>query len=181
MAAYTYEQEHTVKWMPTGSSIKLTLGETKVLGSPEHEIWLEDDIWEQVALTLEWKGAGYEVQLYLDRLDPHYQIVKGPFSFGTSLLPTSGLLVVGQANDDADTAMKIYLSELRVWNHLRDHQTLAELADMLACPKALDRYAKDPFDPHAIAALRMNAYQKTVVMKYIDNLIDWGDDLFRQD
>ncbi|WP_025742880.1 Tc toxin subunit A-related protein [Aquimarina pacifica] len=37
------------------------------------------------------------------------------------------------------------------------------------------------FDPHAIAALRPVAYMKSVVMKYIDNLIDWGDQLFQQD
>jgi len=38
-----------------------------------------------------------------------------------------------------------------------------------------------PFDPHTIARLRMVAYQKAVVMKYIDNLIEWGDKLFRRD
>jgi len=27
----------------------------------------------------------------------------------------------------------------------------------------------------------LNAYQKAIVMKYIDNLIDWGDNLFAQD
>jgi hypothetical protein len=38
-----------------------------------------------------------------------------------------------------------------------------------------------PFSPHVIARLRTVAYQKAVVMKYIDNLIEWGDKLFRQD
>ena len=38
-----------------------------------------------------------------------------------------------------------------------------------------------PFDPHRIAGYRTVAYQKTVVMKYLDNLIAWGDNLFRQD
>lgn len=41
-------------------------------------------------------------------------------------------------------------------------------------------YRDDPFDPHAIAALRPAAYRRTVVMAYIDNLLDWGDLLFRQ-
>jgi hypothetical protein len=40
---------------------------------------------------------------------------------------------------------------------------------------------RDPFNPHGIAELRTTAYQKTVVMKYLDNLIAWGDQLFRQD
>jgi Tc toxin complex TcA C-terminal TcB-binding domain/Neuraminidase-like domain/Salmonella virulence plasmid 28.1kDa A protein len=37
-----------------------------------------------------------------------------------------------------------------------------------------------PFEPDVIARLRLAAYQKTVVMKYLDNLIKWGDYLFRQ-
>src|SRR5262249_28433007 len=32
----------------------------------------------------------------------------------------------------------------------------------------------------AIARLRPSAYQKSIVMKYIDNLLDWGDQLFTQ-
>ncbi|TXH70592.1 MAG: hypothetical protein E6Q88_08345 [Lysobacteraceae bacterium] len=38
-----------------------------------------------------------------------------------------------------------------------------------------------PFEPHRIANYRTVAYQKTVVMKYLDNLIAWADNLFRQD
>lgn len=39
----------------------------------------------------------------------------------------------------------------------------------------------NPFEPHRIASYRTVAYQKNVVMKYLDNLIAWGDYLFRQD
>jgi hypothetical protein len=39
----------------------------------------------------------------------------------------------------------------------------------------------NPFNPHAIARLRQAAYARAVVMKYIDNLIEWGDHLFRRD
>ncbi len=39
----------------------------------------------------------------------------------------------------------------------------------------------NPFEPHRIAQYRTVAYQKTVFMKYLDNLIAWGDYLFRQD
>jgi Tc toxin complex TcA C-terminal TcB-binding domain len=38
-----------------------------------------------------------------------------------------------------------------------------------------------PFQPHAVARTRQIAYQYSVVMKYLDNLIAWGDSLFRQD
>ncbi|MFD1545963.1 hemopexin repeat-containing protein [Nonomuraea guangzhouensis] len=46
--------------------------------------------------------------------------------------------------------------------------------------RQLDAYRDDPFDPHAIAELRPAAYRRAVVMAYIDNLLDWGDLLFRQ-
>jgi hypothetical protein len=39
----------------------------------------------------------------------------------------------------------------------------------------------DPFKPHKVARTRQVAYQYCVVMKYLDNLIAWGDQLFRQD
>ncbi|MBS9405434.1 hypothetical protein KG088_17645 [Halomonas sp. TRM85114] len=38
-----------------------------------------------------------------------------------------------------------------------------------------------PFQPHAVARTRHLAYMYSVVMKYLDNLIAWGDQLFRQD
>jgi hypothetical protein len=38
-----------------------------------------------------------------------------------------------------------------------------------------------PFQPHAVARTRHLAYQYNVVMKYLDNLIAWGDHLFQQD
>jgi hypothetical protein len=38
-----------------------------------------------------------------------------------------------------------------------------------------------PFEPHRVAATRSVAYQYHVVMKYLDNLIAWGDSLFRED
>lgn len=38
-----------------------------------------------------------------------------------------------------------------------------------------------PFRPHAVARTRHIAYQYNVVMKYLDNLIAWGDNLFQQD
>lgn len=44
----------------------------------------------------------------------------------------------------------------------------------------LKAYLDDPFDPHAIARLRPLAYRKALVMAYVDNLLDWGDMLFRK-
>ncbi len=39
----------------------------------------------------------------------------------------------------------------------------------------------DPFNPHLIARLRPGVYSKAVVMRYVDNLLAWGDQLFTQD
>lgn len=42
-------------------------------------------------------------------------------------------------------------------------------------------WKNNPFMPHVIARYRPVAYQRNVVMKYIDNLIAWGDQLFRRE
>jgi hypothetical protein len=39
----------------------------------------------------------------------------------------------------------------------------------------------NPFSPHVVARTRPSAYQWYVVMKYLDNLIAWGDSLFLAD
>jgi hypothetical protein len=39
----------------------------------------------------------------------------------------------------------------------------------------------NPFQPHVVARTRPSAYQWYVVMKYLDNLIAWGDTLFLAD
>ena len=45
----------------------------------------------------------------------------------------------------------------------------------------IEAWRENPFNPHLIARIRIIAYMMTVVMKYLDNLIAWGDDLFRRD
>jgi protocatechuate 3,4-dioxygenase beta subunit len=42
-------------------------------------------------------------------------------------------------------------------------------------------WRNNPFKPHLIARGRPVAYMKNVVMKYVENLLAWGDDLFRRD
>ena len=56
-----------------------------------------------------------------------------------------------------------------------------KLRELLTQQDAIDVYKQDPFNPFAIARLRNSAFQKTIVMNYIDNLIDWADELFRRD
>ncbi len=78
----------------------------------------------------------------------------------------------------------------RYWNvlPLRNEQPLRldnMLKDLNAGNLALIGQWEDlqahPFEPHRVARWRVSAYQKTVIMKYIDNLFAWGDQLFRRD
>lgn len=67
----------------------------------------------------------------------------------------------------------------RVWQYSEFRGLdLPTLRQVLTDPAAIEVYKSDPFNPHAIARLRLSAYQKCIVMRYVDNLLDWGDDLF---
>ncbi|MDQ3108362.1 MAG: hypothetical protein M3R17_00575, partial [Bacteroidota bacterium] len=54
-------------------------------------------------------------------------------------------------------------------------------ADYYSASQQMAVYEYDPFDPDAIARLRINSWQKATFMRYIDNLLGWGDALFTQD
>jgi hypothetical protein len=90
---------------------------------------------------------------------------------------------------------------LRFWRFLAfrktDPKQIDELLALLSKPESelstedkilrqdvLDGYTailNKPFQPHVVARTRHVAYQYNVVMKYLDNLIAWGDFLFQQD
>jgi len=79
--------------------------------------------------------------------------------------------VFDPTTDDKDLAMnRIY------WRYIEfvNDRQLKELDDQVRA------YKDDPFDPHRIAELRPIAYRKAFAMSYIDNLLTWGDLLFRQ-
>lgn len=46
---------------------------------------------------------------------------------------------------------------------------------------SINAWKESPFRPHAVASYRQSAYMFKAVMAYLDNLIAWGDSLFRQD
>lgn len=50
-----------------------------------------------------------------------------------------------------------------------------------ATRRSIEDWMNTPFRPHAVARQRQQAYMIKTVMAYLDNLIDWGDSLFRQD
>jgi hypothetical protein len=71
--------------------------------------------------------------------------------------------------------------------------TIANIIQLLSIPENIQNAEQQavlqdyksilqkPFKPHAVARTRQIAYQYNVVMKYLDNLIAWGDNLFQQD
>lgn len=75
-----------------------------------------------------------------------------------------------------------YGDEEKYWQYTPFRKNPAEkFSDILQDNESLNKYHSDPFNPHAIARLRLSSYPKAVVMSYIDNLLDWGDSLFRKD
>ncbi|MEZ4773647.1 MAG: neuraminidase-like domain-containing protein [Bacteroidia bacterium] len=63
-------------------------------------------------------------------------------------------------------------------------QTLEDLFESEnadALDEQLDKWAANPFQPHVIARMRISAYMKFTLMRYLDLLIVWGDQLFRRD
>lgn len=79
----------------------------------------------------------------------------------------------------------------RFWRFLPFHcagqpPTISDLLEQLSNndPELIGAVADwraHPFEPHRVARLRPSAYQWSAVMKYLDNLITWADQLFRRD
>ena len=76
------------------------------------------------------------------------------------------------ANKDADKSVLEMLGQSTAQDKLPDRSALSSL---------VDKWKNDPFNPHLIARYRNVAYQKYVVMKYLDVLIGWGDQEFSKD
>ncbi|MBL4647814.1 MAG: hypothetical protein JKY13_02490, partial [Gammaproteobacteria bacterium] len=64
------------------------------------------------------------------------------------------------------------------WRFLPLQISAETLEDALSDPVLLAIYDNDPFDPDTLAHFQLGSYQKAIVMRYIDNLIQWGDALF---
>jgi hypothetical protein len=47
--------------------------------------------------------------------------------------------------------------------------------------RSIQEWIKYPFRPHRVAVFRPEAYRRKTLMAYLDNLIAWGDSLYRQD
>lgn len=54
-------------------------------------------------------------------------------------------------------------------------------AQRLSFETQVAAWRDNPFDPHTVARLRPGAYAKAFFMRYVDNVIAWGDQLFSRD
>jgi hypothetical protein len=59
--------------------------------------------------------------------------------------------------------------------------TPKSLVDILTDETAIEAWNANPFDPFTVAQLRPVAFEKTIVMHYIANLLDWADTCFARD
>ncbi len=77
--------------------------------------------------------------------------------------------------------------EKRFWKFKPFKNKLQDIRDFFNALNAneknsrITQWRNNPFQPHLVAANRPGAYMKTTVMKYLDTLIAWGDQLFRLD
>jgi len=83
-----------------------------------------------------------------------------------------------RSEEDYQKQYIVHILELLAKGTTSDPVEQKELSEL---NHSVGQWRQDPFKPHLIARLRTLVYQKTVVMKYIDNLIAWGDQLFRRD
>jgi hypothetical protein len=56
----------------------------------------------------------------------------------------------------------------------------ADVASIQDVVNSIQASIENPFQPHAVARYRQTAYMYKTVMVYLDNLIAWGDHLFRE-
>ncbi|MEO7177595.1 MAG: hypothetical protein ABIW83_02015, partial [Allosphingosinicella sp.] len=116
-----------------------------------------------------WEVFFYNVFLIAERLNGNQRFDAAKSWYEKIFNPTQPLVADENAED-------------RYWRFrpFRD-LTPETLIEILTNPAQIAVYENDPFDPNAIARLRPGAYPKAIVMRYVDNLIDWGDMLFAQD
>ncbi len=110
-------------------------------------------------------------------------LVSSTFTKKTNLARYLTFLNADQVNSVRNILLNDQLSRpvARFWQFQPfRNRTLEALKDQLTNANEISAYNNDPFDPHAIARLRNGAYEKAVLMQYIDNLLQWGDSLFAQ-
>ncbi|MEM7041714.1 MAG: neuraminidase-like domain-containing protein [Pseudomonadota bacterium] len=125
-----------------------------------------------------------EIFMYIPALLAAHQNARGDYAAAQAWYAT---IFDPTADFDADidlgslsTRARLQAERDRVWQYA-EFQGLSpkKLRNILTDEDAQEAYRKDPFNPYAIARLRLSAFQKNIVMRYVENLLDWADSLFR--
>lgn len=93
--------------------------------------------------------------------------------------------IFNPTTNDPDTTVARYWNLLKFKDiSAQPAQSLEDFFETLQPNKqdaTIAEWRDNPFKPHLVARNMPVHYMKYVVMKYIDNLVAWGDQLFRQD
>jgi hypothetical protein len=133
-----------------------------------------------------WELFFYIPLLIAIRLSQNRQFADAQTWFHYIFNPTQNPVWKNPPNGYADKAPNGYWN-FQPLNATDDKETLNAFLQAAAggnqaktLTAQLEKWKDSPFDPDLVARLRPTAYQKAVVMKYVDNLIAWGDQLFVQ-
>jgi Tc toxin complex TcA C-terminal TcB-binding domain/Neuraminidase-like domain/Salmonella virulence plasmid 28.1kDa A protein len=117
-------------------------------------------------------------------IDANGNVTASALTVDPSAIATATGVTPEQATELKNLLVNRYLVKPRTGRYWQfepfRNQTLESLKDQLQNCAEIAAYNDDPFDPHAIARLRIGAYEKSIVMAYIGNLLDWGDQEFTQ-
>jgi hypothetical protein len=118
--------------------------------------------------------------MYIDSRGVVTPLIRNSSPYNISILL---FLPMDQATEIFNLLNNYYVMtpQMRAWQFepFRNYTLQTLLQNLTSCAQ-IAIYNDDPFDPDAIARLRIGAYEKTIMMKYIDNLLDWGDFEFAQ-
>jgi len=132
-----------------------------------------------------WEIFFHAPMLIAQRLSDNQQFEEAQKWYHYIFNPTSTTNIITQYTGGKERFWKFY----PFYEQATSTQQVQTLTDLLLAINAnnaeanaeVAQWEKNPFNPHLIARMRVLAYMKNVLMKYIDNLIAWGDQLFRRD
>jgi len=202
--AFTQDQEHSIlalgydfKFYHENQRLKLKLEGKKY----DPDTMVDLDQWYHFALTFQKvdQGGYWAYKLYLDgsmrydSLDSNeeiagdYSILSRPetLAMGSNFwgsIADVHIWNVVRTDEEVWLDYNTHHSSDRFWQFYRfRNRGLQSMEEMVSNPREISTFHTDPLDPHAIARMRAGAYEKAIVMRYIDNMLDWGDYLFAQD
>jgi hypothetical protein len=108
-------------------------------------------------------------------------IVIANLCYWNKALTATQVSALYSANDAGAILYSDDLTEKRFWQFKPFRQKIhTTLYHNLTSSSQIKIYEYDPFNPDAIASQRPDAYAKGIFMRYIDNLVAYGDYLFTQ-